>query len=322
MDPKNLPGSIKTAILIQFLGGKASQEILNTLEPVQRELVQNHISQMGPIPPDVAEKVAKEFAALAHVSQAGLPQESRGNKDRESYQTGLGSKSSALKAIQSMDPELLSKLFKDEHPQTIAVILAHLEPLLGSKVLSSLPDEIKPDVAVRVANLGKVSSEMIEEINSAIDAILKNDESSSMQTIDGISQIAGILNQSVEPSAQLILDEIGKIDPELAEGIKQKMFIFDDLVLIDDRGLQKVLRNVETRELAIALKAASEEVKQKIFKNMSERASQMLNEEIDDMPPVRVSDVEDAQQALTRIIRDMADKGELIISGRGGEEFV
>jgi flagellar motor switch protein FliG len=126
----------------------------------------------------------------------------------------------------------------------------------------------------------------------------------------------------VEPSAQLILDEIGKIDPELAAGIKQKMFIFDDLVLIDDRGLQKVLRNVETRELAIALKAASEEVKQKIFKNMSERASQMLNEEIDDMPPVRVSDVEDAQQALTRIIRDMADKGELIISGRGGEEFV
>ena len=120
----------------------------------------------------------------------------------------------------------------------------------------------------------------------------------------------------------MILDEIEKSDPELVAKIRQQMFVFDDLTLIDDRGLQKVLRSVETKELAVSLKAASEEVKQKIFKNMSERASDMLREEVEDMGPVRIKEVEDAQHTITRIIQDMEEKGELIISGRGGEEFI
>ena len=322
MDSKHLQGSLKAAILIQFLGGRATQGMINSLDPNQRELIQSHLSQLGPIPPDVAEKVAEEFIGLAGGSKAGLIQHSTGSNDDGVDQTGSGSESSALKAIQSMDPDLLLKLTKDEHPQTIAIILAHLDPNLGSQVLSKLPDEKKSDVAVRIANLGKVSSEMVEEINSAIETVLQNDESSGMQAIGGISQVAGILNQTEGTSSQLIMDEIEKIDPELAADIRQQMFIFDDLVLIDDRGLQKVLRSVETRELAIALKAASEEVKQKIFKNMSERAAQMLNEEVDEMGPVRIKEVEDAQQAVTRIIQDMEAKGELVISGRGGEEFV
>ena len=310
MDSKKLPGSLKAAILIQSLGGEASQEMIDRLDPGERELIKSHLSQMGPIPQDLAEKVAEEFTALAS------------KEEEQGLHTDSDTQSSALKAIQSMDPELISKLTKNEHPQTIAIILAHLDPHLGSKVMAKLPDEIKSDVAVRIANLGKVSSGMIEEINKVFESILKEDQSSSILKIGGISHVADILNQTEGTSAQLILDEIEKTDPDLAGEIKQQMFVFEDLTLIDDKGLQKVLRSVETKELAIALKAASEEVKQKIFRNMSERAAQMLREEVGEMGPVRIKEVEDAQQTVTRIIQEMEEKGELIISGRGGEEFI
>ena len=310
MDSTKLPGSLKAAILIQSLGGKVSQEMLDRLDPGERELIKGHLSQMGPVPQYLAENVAKEFAALAN------------QKEEQGLHTDSTTQSSALQAIQSMDPDLISKLTKGEHPQTIAIILAHLEPHTGSKVLDKLPDDIKPDVAVRIASLGKVSSGMVEEMNKAFETILKENQSSNIRKIGGISQVADILNQAEGTSARLILEGIEKTDPDLAAEIKQQMFVFEDLTLIDDRGLQKVLRSVETKELAIALKAASEEVKQKIFRNMSERAAQMLREEVDEMGPVRIKEVEDAQQTVTRIIQDLEEKGELIISGRGGEEFI
>ena len=322
MDSKNLPGSLKAAILIQSLGKEPSLEMLNRLDPGEKELIQSHLSQMAPIPQDLAEKVAEEFIALAGHGSAGLMQQPMGSENAKGDQADSESELSNLEAIQSMDPDLLLKLAKDEHPQTIAITLAHVKPQVASKILEKLPDEIKPDVALRIANLGKVSSGMIEEINKAFETILKDNESSGARKVGGISQMADILNQTEGTAAQLILDEIEKSDPELVAKIRQQMFVFDDLTLIDDRGLQKVLRGVETKELAVSLKAASEEVKQKIFKNMSERASDMLKEEVEDMGPVRIKEVEDAQQTITRIIQDMEEKGELIISGRGGEEFV
>jgi len=319
MDSKNLPGSLKAAILIQSLGKEASQEMLNRLVPGQRELIQSHLSQMAPIPQDLAEKVAEEFIAFAGHGSAGLMQQPMGSKNAKGDQVDSESELPSLKSIQSMDPDLLLKLAKDEHPQTIAITLAHVEPHVASKILAKLPDEIKPDVALRIANLGKVNSGMIEEINKAFETILKDNVSSGARKIGGISQMADILNQTEGTAAQLILDEVEKIDPELVAKIRQQMFVFDDLTLIDDRGLQKILRSVETKELAVSLKAASEDVKQKIFRNMSERAADMLREEVEDMGPVRINEVEEAQQAITRIIQDMEGKGELIISGRGGE---
>jgi len=322
MDSKNLPGSLKAAILIKSLGKEASHEMLNRLDPDQRELIQSHLSQMAPIQQSLTEKVAKEFIALAGHGSAGLIQNPLKSKNAKGNQTDSEPELPSLKSIESMDADLLLKLSKDEHPQTIAITLAHVEPYVASKILAKLPDEIKPDVALRIANLGKISSGMIEEINKAFETILKDNESSGARKIGGISQMADILNQTEGTAAQLILDEIEKSDPELVDKIRQQMFVFDDLALIDDRGLQKVLRSVETKELAVSLKAASEEVKQKIFRNISERAADMLREEIEDMGPVRIKEVEDAQQAITRIIQDMEEKNEIIISGRGGEEFI
>jgi len=163
---------------------------------------------------------------------------------------------------------------------------------------------------------------MVEEIDKVFEEILKNKDQSATQEAGGVGRLAEILNQIDGGSVEQIIDEIEENDPDLADEIKQMMFVFEDVVLVDDKGLQKVLRNVESQELAIALKAASEEVKQKVFKNMSERAAEILKEEMEVSGAVRMKDVTDAQQKITRIIQEMERKGELIISGRGGEEFI
>jgi flagellar motor switch protein FliG len=213
-------------------------------------------------------------------------------------------------------------LIKDEHPQTIAVILIHLDKTVASDVLSKLTDEIKADVAMRITSLDKVNTSMVEEINDVFKGILKNKKTVVANVSDGIDRLAEMLNQADKITSELILNEIEESDPELAAEIKQKMFVFEDLVMVDDRGFQKFLRKVETTELAIALKAASEEVREKVYRNMSERAGLMLREEMEDMGPVRMKEVLDSQERITTIIQEMEARGEIIISGRRGEEII
>jgi flagellar motor switch protein FliG len=318
MDTKKLAGSLKVAILIQSAGEEKSQKILNTLSSSQRELVKKHLSQMGMISPDVVEKVAKEFTEMA--GQVKPPQ----IKDVSMSEEDAGSSviTSNLELLQSLETDRLIQLIKDEHPQTIAIIIVHLKTETASKILSGLPDEIKTDVAVRIANLGRVESGMIEEIAEVFEDVLKSSKGSAIREAGGVDRLAEILNQVDGVSGGIILNEIEENDSELADQIKQGMFVFEDLVLVDNQGFQKVLRKIETKELAMALKAASDEVKEKVFSNMSERAAEILNEEVEVMGSVRMSEVAVAQQAVTRIIQDMEAKKELIISGRGGEEFI
>jgi len=213
-------------------------------------------------------------------------------------------------------------LIKDEQPQTIAIILVHLKTRVASDVISKLPDEIKTKVAIRVVNLDKVTSTIVDEVNEILKDILKTKKDSIANVSGGVDRLAEILNQTDEISSQLILNEMEESDMEMAAQIKQRMFVFEDIILVDDRGVQKLLRKVETMELAIALKAASEEAREKVFKNMSSRAGEMLKEEIEDMGPVRMKEVEDAQQNITNFIQEMETKGELIIAGRRGEEII
>jgi flagellar motor switch protein FliG len=188
--------------------------------------------------------------------------------------------------------------------------------------LGKLNDDIKTDVSLRIAGLDKVISGMVEEIDRVFADILKNKDVSATHKTGGVSALADILNQIDGAMGQMIIEDIDEVDPELAAQIKQLMFVFDDLVLVDDKGLQKVLRKIETVELAMALKGASEATKEKIYKNMSERAREILMEEIEAIGAVRMREVEAAQQMITKIIQDMEAKGELIISGRGGESFI
>lgn len=325
MDPKNLPGSLKIAILIQSMSEEAARTIINSLEEKEREIVSNHMAQMGSISPDLVDKVAEEFAKTVSRAKSkkllGIP--GKDNKEKgEEYLKRITTRSASLGAILSLDSDKLYELIKNEHPQTIAIIMVHVKTKVASDVLSRLPDETKKEVALRIASLDKVMAEMIEEVNYAFEDIIDTMDSSISNATGGTGRVAEILNQTDEMSSEFILNEIEENDPEMAAEIKQKMFVFEDLVLVDDRGFQKLLRKIETSELAIALKAATEDVKEKVFRNMSERAGEMLKEEMEDMGPVRMKEVSDAQQKITSLIQDMEIKGEVIISGRRGDDIV
>jgi flagellar motor switch protein FliG len=325
MDPQNISGSLKAAILIRSLGSEVAGMIFNNLSENEQQVVQAHLDRMGVVSADVVEYIAKEFINAAatrtyvpHLTPPAKPEiaddADNGDDAEEKFE--------GLKAIESLDADEIYELIKDEHPQTIAIIIIHLKTPVASDVLSLLPDGIKTDVSVRVAKLEKVNTDMLEEVNFVFNEILKNKKSSVANISGGIDRLAEILNQTDEISNELILNEIEENDPDMAARIKQKMFVFEDLVLVDDRGFQKLLRKIETMELAIALKATSEEVKDKVFRNMSERAGTMLQEEMEDLGPVRMKEVFDAQSVIINIIQEMEVKGEIIINGRRGEEII
>jgi flagellar motor switch protein FliG len=323
MDSKSIAGPVKAAILIHALGRPQVEKLIRKLNANEKELVNDHLSQIRTISPDVVEQVAKEFTDIARRYQSQQAKlYAKNSPAGDSPSGGSGSAASSLGAIRSLGPNEVYDLIKDEQPQTIAIILVHLETKVASDVVAKLPDEIKTEVAMRVVNLDKVTSAIVEEVNEILKDILKTKQNSIANVTGGVDRLAEILNQTDEISSELILSELEETDMEMAAQIKQRMFVFEDIMLVDDRGVQKLLRKVETMELAIALKAASEEVREKIFKNMSERAGEMLKEEIEDMGPVRMKEVTDAQSNITSIIQEMETKGELIIAGRRGDDII
>lgn len=324
MEASNLPGSLKIAILMQSLGTETSQIILSNLTGDEKAAVVSHMDQLGNVSPDLVEKIAQEF--VEHLQRRGQPAGGRNPASPSAAGGGQSARAksggSNLEAVSKLEPERLFKLVENEHPQTIAIVMVHVKTETASEVMSRLPDEIKTEVALRIAMLDKVNSGMVEEMNQVIESILSNKESTQTHETCGVDRLAEILNLADEMSSELIMSEIEEHNPELAAQIKQKMFVFEDIILVDDKGFQKLLRKVETAELAVALKAASDEVKEKVFRNMSTRAGDMLREEIADMGPVRMNDVSAAQQKITGLIQDMEFKGELIISGRRGDALV
>ena len=320
MDPNNLPGSLKIAILIQSMSEEASRVIINSLDDREKAVVRSHLDKMGTISSELVEKIVEQFTETTRRAKSkrllGAP------KKGEEISAASNTKTAKLNAILALNADKVYDLIKDEHLQTIAIIMIHLKTEVASEVLSRLPDDVKKEVALRIVGLDKVMTEMIEEINYAFDDVVKDQDSSISNATGGTARVAEILNQTDEMSSELILNEIEEIDAELAAEIKQQMFVFEDLPLVDDRGFQKLLRKVETSELAIALKAATEDVKEKVFKNMSSRAGEMLKEEIEDLGAVRMKEVSDAQQRITSLIQDMEVKGEIIISGRRGDDMV
>jgi flagellar motor switch protein FliG len=323
MEARELPGPLKVAILARALGPDAAAYLLEGLGSGERELIMAQITQLGDVSPDLVEKVAEEFThklRQRHALPATTGPAAGGGKNKAATKESGGH--SNLDAISTLDADRLFKLIADEHPQTIAIVVVHAKTEVASEVLSRLPDEVKTDVAIRIAQLQKVNSGMVDEVNRVINEILSSKQTSQTHETGGVERLAEILNLTDEMSSELIMSEIEDSNPELAAQIKQKMFVFEDIVLVDDKGFQKLLRKVETSELAVALKAASEEVKEKVFRNMSQRAGEMLREEIADMGPVRMNDVSSAQQKITALIQDMEFKGELVISGRRGEALV
>jgi flagellar motor switch protein FliG len=320
--PNTIPGPLKVAILIHALGEPASTEMLKHMNENEQLLIHSHLEKIGTVTPDMIDSVIGEFEQMLQNPSADTDNRLAvcGGAEDGDMVTRKGA--SNLETLRSLDAERLFELIKEEHPQTLALVLVHVKPDVASAVMSMLDDELKVDVSLRIASMDKVIAGMIDEIDKVFADILKSPDSTVTHKTDGIDCLAEILNQSDDVSREQILEEIEDNDPHMAAIIKQKMFVFEDLIKVDDRGLQKVLRQVETRELSIALKGASEEVKAKVFRNMSQRASEMLAEEIDAVGAVRIKEVEDAQISITKVIQDLEKKGEVVVAGRGGEEYI
>ncbi len=324
MDPKRLPGSLKAAILVHAGGKRVENKLFPLLEEGERMLLRELLAQMEEISPDLLESVAKEFVQLCEGGGERLQIENPDPPEPPPPQKPKRPprKPADLSALRSLEPDHLLELIRDEHPQTIAMILVHVSPEVASEVLADLPDETRGEVGYRIATLDKVGSSMVEEIAKVFDEVLYESDDAMNTVKGGADLMANILNELDGFSGEVVLEKIDEYSEELAAAIKQKMFTFDDIVLVDNMGLQKVLRRVESQELAKALKAASSDVKEKIFSNMSERAGEMLREEIEVMGAVRMKDVEDAQSIITRAIQEMEEQGELVIAGRRGEELI
>jgi flagellar motor switch protein FliG len=328
---KELTGRQKAAIFLVTIGSEVSAEIFKHLREDEIETLTFEIARLETIDAEDRDKVLAEFQELMmaqdFITTGGI------DYARELLEKALGSQkavdiinrlTSSLQVrpfdfIRRTDPTHLLNFIQQEHPQTIALILAYLEPQKASIILSSLPHEIQSDVAKRIATMDRTSPEVLREVERVLEKKLSTLSSEDYTSAGGVESIVDILNLVDRSTEKSIIESLEEEDPELAEEIKKRMFVFEDIVMLDDRAIQKVLREVDTAELAKALKAVDSEVQDKIFRNMSKRAATLLKEDMEYMGPIRMKDVEEAQQKIVAIIRKLEEQGEIVVA-RGGED--
>ena len=333
-DVRSLNGKQKAAIFLVSLGSEISAEIFKHLREDEIETLTFEIARLEAIEPEFKDAVLEEFQDLMtaqnFITTGGI------DYARELLEKSLGSQkavdiinrlTSSLQVrpfdfIRRADPAHLLNFIQQEHPQTIALILAYLEPVKAATILQNLPDEIQSEVAKRIATMDRTSPDVLREVERVLEKKLSTLSSEDYAAAGGVESIVEILNLVDRASEKSIIEALEDDDPDLAEEIKKRMFVFEDIVMLDDRAIQKVLREVDTQELAKALKAVDTEVQDKIFKNMSKRASAMLKEDMEYMGPIRLKDVEESQQKIVSIIRHLEDTGEIVIARSGEDELV
>jgi len=329
---ENLSGAQKGAVLCMALGSERAARILQSLSPKEVELVTREIASMPSVAGDVVTSVLEEFQ---HVSKA-VESVARGGVEyaQQILETALGSNrartvlekiqeqimDSGLKRLRKAAPEALAGILRGEHPQTIALILAHLDVRQASKVVEAMDLELAGDVLYRVARMEKISPEMLALVEAGLSSKTDLTLTEEMTLSGGPAAVAKLLNLAPGTLEKQLLETIGLRSADIAREIDALMFVFEDLLLIDGRGIQRVLRDVDTKELALALKAASDELKKHIQTNMSERAAGALEEEIEFMGPVRVRDVEAAHTRIIEIVRGLEQAGEIMIRKNGSND--
>ncbi len=332
IDYSEVTGAHKAAILIVTLGADISGKVLQELNEGEIENITVEIANLKDVSPKLEEKVIKEVSELIqaqqYINQGGV------EYAKNVLETALGHskaveilkrlegslKATGFARIKNIDPKQLVNFIQNEHPQTISLILSQLAHGQAAQILSDLEPELQAEVAFRMATMEKISPEIINELEGVLEALFEEVGTRDLSISGGTKTVAEILNLMETSSEKAILESMEAENPELAAEIKNLMFVFEDVVLLDDRSIQRVLKDVETKDLAIALKAASDEVKDKIYTNVSERVGAMIQEEIEFMGPMRLSDVEGGQQRIVETIRRLQDEGQIIIAGRGGKE--
>lgn len=324
----------KAAILLIALGPQVSAQIFKHLREEEIEKLTLEIANQRKVTQEQKDRVLNEFHQMAlakeYLSSGGL------DYAREILEKALGAEK-AVSIINRLtaslqirpfdfarktDPAQLLNFIQNEHPQTIALIMAYLHPDQAGAILSALPPDRQVDVAKRIATMDRTSPDVLKDIERILERKLSSLATQDFTAAGGVDSIVEVLNKVDRTTERTIIENLEVQNPELAEEIKKKMFVFEDIVLLDDRSLQLVLREIDTKDLSLALKASSNEVAEKIYKNMSKRASEMLREEIEYMGPVRIRDVEEAQQKIVNVIRRLEESGEIIVSRGKGDEII
>ncbi len=324
-----MSGQDKAAMLLSLLGVQTTQLIFKHLKDNDVKRMINTMANMRKAPIWLSKRVLEEFYSLLNEDAALLFSE---NKGRDFIVNALGEErakqllgqivdidhGNTLESLELVDTRTLSNFLINEHPQTIALIVAHLPPEKKVDVLRRLPEGLQAEVVLRVANLDYVSPELIAQLDDVLKTELSTLGSIDTNQLGGVEPIAEMLNLMDKTTEKNIMSRVEEKDPELADEIRKLMFVFEDLVYVDDRGIQNLLREVDQGKLVIALKTSPEEVKAKIFKNMSNRAATLVKEELETLGPTKLSDVEKAQAEIVQKCKDLESQGKVFIS-RGGE---
>lgn len=333
-DPSELDGPTKAAVLLLMLDQDSAGGLIRELTTEMVEDVMRVLASIESVPSELGQAVVNEFYELTISSgvlkEGGLDyaktllRDSLDPKTAEKMFEDIrrGAQKAPFAFLQKAESENLLTFIQDEHPQTIALIVSHLPHHKASEILVGLPQEKQIEVVQRVANMEQTNPVVIREVESGLESRLSNMLMHSMDRVGGTATVAEILNLCDRQTERSIMDGIESEHPDLAEDVRRLMFVFEDIMLVDDKGIQTVLKEVDNDELCLALKTASSDLQTKIFTNMSARAAEVVKEDIEFMGPVRVSDVESAQQRIVDIVRRLEDSGEIVISGRGGVQDV
>ena len=324
---RKLSGVEKAAAFLSLIGEESATQIFKHLDPLDLARVIPMMAKVK-IPPELADVVLKDFCEKTGSVMRGVDEEyikdvlvkAFGQESAKKLIEKIDSGASAFDVLRWLDTGAIANMLSREHPQTIAIILAHLEPTQAAEVMAKLPENLKIDVSLRIASLDQISPTILNDLEDVLQSQLQS--YTRGKKIGGIRTVSEILNQMDRASEDLILKNIEEKDQILADEIRKLMFTFDDLIMIEDKGIQMVLKEITTDDLSLALKMAAEELKAKIFKNMSQRAVNILKEEIEAKGAVKVSDVEKAQMNIVRVARRLEEEGKIVIGGKGGEELI
>lgn len=327
-------GIQKAAILLIALGPERSVDIFKHLKEDEIEELTLEIANTRSVSPQVKEDVLNEFyqicLAQQYIAEGGigyakeLLDKALGEDRAKEVITKLTASLQVrpFEFVRKTDPSQLLNFIQDEHPQTIAMILSYLTSAQAALVIGALPPEKQADVAKRIAMMDRTSPDVIKEVERVLEKKLSSLVNQDYTIVGGVDAIVNILNTVDRTTEKHIMESLEIEEPELADEIRKKMFVFEDILLLDDRAIQRVLRDVDNADLGVALKAANEEVQNVIFKNLSKRLAAMIKEDMEFMGPVRMKDVEEAQQKVVSVIRKLEDSGEIVISRGGGDEIV
>lgn len=331
---EDISGLQKAAVLLISLGPERSAQVFKHLKDEEIEQLTLEIANTRSVPADVKEMVMDEFyeicLAQQYIAEGGIAYAKQlldAALGEDKAKSVIGKLTASLQVrpfefVRKADASQLLNFIQDEHPQTIALILAYLSPQQSAAVVSALPPEKQADVAKRIAVMDRTSPDVIKEVEAVLEKKLSSLVNQDYTIVGGVESIVNILNTVDRSTEKHIMETLEVEDPELADEIRRRMFVFEDILTLDNRAIQTVLREVDNNELAIALKNANEDVQKVIFDNLSSRLASMIKEDMEFMGPVRLKDVEDAQQKIVNIIRKLEDSGEIVISRGGGDEII